>query len=78
MLVKNFLRVKSFVKSIEITTKTLLDVINIGGHRKPTKTRRGYREYGKFQEESDNETGSDNDKYLVVKINDDYLVISLL
>ena len=32
-----------------------------------TKNRRGYRGYGKFQEESDNDVCSDNDDCQVVK-----------
>ena len=31
------------------------------------------RGYGKFQEESDNDVGSDNDNYFVIKINNDRL-----
>ena len=41
----------------------LTSTVNIGG----------YKGYAKFQEESDNDVGSDNDNYIVIKINSDII-----
>ena len=35
--------------------------------KKTANDRRGYKWYGEFQEENDDDVGSDNDNYLVVK-----------